>query len=192
MTTSDKRQRLVEAARVLFHRQGYAGTPLADVAEESGVPIGNLYYYFKTKQALAEAVVDLRLEEIEAMVTDAERESEPARRLEMALRTHEEGAEEVARYGCPYGCLAQEFERMGGPLGRRSARLLESERSWMKRQFLAMGYDTPAADSLSLELLAGLHGAMVVGHSFRSAAVIRKRFASLREWIHTRAAEAGA
>ncbi len=136
-------------------------------------------------------MVDRRLEEVESLVVEAERESEPAKRLQSFLQVHDERADDLALYGCPFSCLAQEFERMGGSLGRRSARLLERQCSWMKRQFVAMGHAPDQADSLSLELLSALHGAMVVGHSFGSADIMRTRFQALAVWIDERAAQVG-
>ena len=54
---TDKRTRLIETAAKLTHEHGFNRTSLADIAEESGVPLGNVYYYFKTKEALGEALV---------------------------------------------------------------------------------------------------------------------------------------
>jgi AcrR family transcriptional regulator len=44
-----KRDRLIAGARETIHRQGVEATTLADIAEASGVPLGNVYYYFKSK-----------------------------------------------------------------------------------------------------------------------------------------------
>ena len=52
---TDKRVRLIEAAKVLIHQQGFHLTTLADIAQEADVPLGNVYYYFKTKEAIGEA-----------------------------------------------------------------------------------------------------------------------------------------
>ena len=54
---SDKRARLMEAAKTLIHRKGFYLTTLADIADESGVPLGNVYYYFKTKEMIGEIVI---------------------------------------------------------------------------------------------------------------------------------------
>ncbi len=55
--SADKRAELVAAATGLLHEQGFHRTTLADVAERASVPLGNVYYYFRTKEALAEAVI---------------------------------------------------------------------------------------------------------------------------------------
>ncbi len=45
----------------LAYRNGFSETSLADIAEAAHVPIGNVYYYFKTKEELGGAVVERRL-----------------------------------------------------------------------------------------------------------------------------------
>src|SRR6267143_1760784 len=59
----DKRTRLIETATKLAYGRGFRETSLSDIAEAARVPVGNVYYYFKTKEELAEAVVERRLEE---------------------------------------------------------------------------------------------------------------------------------
>src|SRR6516165_3905370 len=44
-----KRDRLIAAAVLLLHRHGVERTTLADIAKAADVPVGNVYYYFKTK-----------------------------------------------------------------------------------------------------------------------------------------------
>src|SRR6266404_7493855 len=65
-THIDKRSRLVSAAVGLAYRNGFGATSLADIAREAKVPLGNVYYYFKTKDEIGEAIVELRLEELSA------------------------------------------------------------------------------------------------------------------------------
>src|SRR5256885_15370115 len=60
----DKRQRLVEGARLLLHQQGVEKTTLADIAQAANVPAGNVYYYFKTKDELVQAAIDAQAQDI--------------------------------------------------------------------------------------------------------------------------------
>ncbi|NJL28443.1 MAG: TetR/AcrR family transcriptional regulator, partial [Thermoanaerobaculia bacterium] len=76
-----KRERLIAAARDVIYRQGYGPTTLAHVAEASGVPLGNVYYYFKTKDALVEAVIETRLEQVRSQLEAAERRAHAAARI---------------------------------------------------------------------------------------------------------------
>src|SRR5712675_1199547 len=63
-THIDKRSQLVSAAVGLAYQFG--ATSLADIAREAEVPLGNVYYYFKTKDEIGEAIVELRLAELSA------------------------------------------------------------------------------------------------------------------------------
>ena len=46
---NDKRDRLIDAANDLIYQQTFNATTLADIAAKANVPLGNVYYYFKTK-----------------------------------------------------------------------------------------------------------------------------------------------
>src|SRR4030042_5862164 len=52
------KHKVVKAARHLFKYQGYKNTTIEDISEASGVKRGNLYFYFKSKEELAFAVID--------------------------------------------------------------------------------------------------------------------------------------
>lgn len=61
------RTALLATSRRLFAAQGYAGAGTEDVVREAGVTRGALYYHFKDKQALFDAVVQAEA----ALVLDA-------------------------------------------------------------------------------------------------------------------------
>jgi AcrR family transcriptional regulator len=52
------RSRLLDAARQLFMRQGYAVTTMVQVVRLAGTSIGNCYFYFPNKEALLRGVVE--------------------------------------------------------------------------------------------------------------------------------------
>ena len=64
---TDKRSRLIQTAVKLAYRHGFRTTSLADIAEAAKVPVGNVYYYFKTKDEIGEAIVEQRLLEFRAL-----------------------------------------------------------------------------------------------------------------------------
>ena len=55
---TDKRDRLIQTAVTLVHQQGFHHTTLADIAQQAQVPLGTVYYFFKTKEAIGEALVE--------------------------------------------------------------------------------------------------------------------------------------
>ncbi|MFY0625645.1 MAG: TetR/AcrR family transcriptional regulator [Reichenbachiella sp.] len=49
---ADKRIEILEAAKVLFNRQGYSKTSVDDISQAVGMRKSSLYYYFKNKEDL--------------------------------------------------------------------------------------------------------------------------------------------
>src|SRR5215470_7953066 len=92
-----KRERLVESARVLIHEQGAHRTTLADVAERAEVPLGNVYYYFKSKDELIGAVLDGYRQEAAALIAAFERHRSPQARLKALVQNWADMREMVAR-----------------------------------------------------------------------------------------------
>jgi AcrR family transcriptional regulator len=50
-------QRIKEAARKLFTQKGFAGTRTRDIAEEAGINLALLNYYFRSKQKLFDLIM---------------------------------------------------------------------------------------------------------------------------------------
>lgn len=54
-------ERLIEAARNLFHERGFERTSVEDILKASGVARSNFYYHFNGKEALAKAVLEAQM-----------------------------------------------------------------------------------------------------------------------------------
>ena len=54
---TNTRNKILETARVLFEQKGYNGVSIKTIADAVGISTGNLTYYFKQKEDLAEALV---------------------------------------------------------------------------------------------------------------------------------------
>ena len=52
------RRRLLEAGRDLVHARGFAASGVKDITDAAGVPKGSFYAYFRSKEALAEAILE--------------------------------------------------------------------------------------------------------------------------------------
>jgi AcrR family transcriptional regulator len=184
----NRRAQIVRAAAAVLYARGYDGTTLALVAEQARLPLGNLYYYFKTKDELTSAVVDARIAELGALFASAERggQASPLRCIRRFLAAFEAGAEGIVAQGCPYGSLMQEMARRRDALSRKAAGLFEVQLTWLSRQFRALG-EGARADDRAAELICAIQGACLLGLALHDPAVFRRR---LRE-ISRRLADRG-
>src|SRR5260221_835456 len=100
-TKSDKRSRLIRTAVKLAYRHGFRETSLADIAEAAKVPVGNVYYYFKTKDEIGEAIVEQRLLEFRALREQWDKTGSPKERLQACVENTLENRDVLARGGVP-------------------------------------------------------------------------------------------
>lgn len=180
--TRNKRERLIEAAKLAFYRQGVAATTLADVAALARVPLGNVYYYFRTRDDLLAAVIDAHLREIRARFAQWDQDPHPRQRLLALLQCERDGQHELARYGCPYGSLGQELDKQDTPAAASAAQLLEVHVAWAAEQFRLLGKGSAEARELAVDLIASLQGAFLLSCSLRSPALLDRRIDRLQTW----------
>lgn len=176
-----KRERLVENARVLIHEQGVQRTTLADIAERADVPLGNVYYYFKTKDDLVAAVVDDHLGKVRALLARLDSRRSPKARLKGLTQNWADSAELVARSGCPLGSLCSELAKSDSDGPRAGSELFQLLTSWVEAQFRELGR-RDAAD-LALMLLSGVQGAALLSNSFHDESIMRRQVRQLDRWI---------
>lgn len=53
-----RRKAILEGAKDLFARQGYAATSISDIVRATGYPVGSIYTYFKSKEDIVKAIID--------------------------------------------------------------------------------------------------------------------------------------
>src|SRR5439155_22392228 len=160
----DKRTRLIETATKLAYGRGFRETSLADIAEAARVPVGNVYYYFKTKEELAEAVVERRLGEFRAAREGWDRLSSPKERLLAFVGSVHANREQLARGGCPVGGLCSELHKEGGALAENSAALFTEPMGWLDEHFRGAGHEEDARE-LAVRLFRAWQGMDAVAHA---------------------------
>ena len=185
MTTMLKRDRLIEAAKAKFYQQGVARTTLADIAQQAQVPLGNVYYHFRTKEALVEAVVQAHTQELQSLFRKWERIADPCQRLLALLQTAREQEHVLARYGCPHGSLCQELNKEDGQMVNVAAQIFEVYLDWTETQFRLLGKDEQEAKDLAIDLISSLQGTYVLTAIFRSPELLERKLQRLEMWIRT-------
>ena len=179
-----KRDRLVVAALDLVHRQGVLATTLAQVAQAAGVPVGNVYYYFKTKDDLVRGVIDARAQQARAMLASLEAAHvDPAARLKALAHSWVEMRDLVVRYGCPFGTLSMELDKREDGLDREAAILTSLILDWAQQQFRAMGRHD--ARELAITLFAGVQGGSQLASALRDPDLLTGHVHRIEQWIDT-------
>jgi len=180
--TPDKRRRLVNAATKLFYQQGFSRTTLAHIATVADVPLGNVYYYFKSKEALGLALVEQRLADDRARRARWDRLPDPKDRLVAFVQMTLDNRRRLARSGCPIGSLCTELHKEDGPLPAQASRPFAEWLSWLEQQFRALGHGGEAPGNAA-HMLAVLQGATVLTHSFGTPKYIENEARQLMDWI---------
>jgi TetR/AcrR family transcriptional repressor of nem operon len=178
-----KRERLVASAGELLHQQGVGGTTLADIAQAAAVPVGNVYYYFKTKDDLVRAVIEAQTDQVEAMLTSFDALPQPADRLKALVRRWEQMREVVARYGCPFGTLASELDRRDDGLDLAAAGPIRRILDWAEIQIRHLG--PRDARELATTLFAGVQGGALLASALRDPDLMSTQVRHLERWIDT-------
>ena len=180
----DKRARLIETARKLAYRNGFRETSLADIAKAAGVPVGNVYYYFKTKEELAEAVVERCLEEFRVARAEWDRLSSPKERLLAFAGSIHANREQLAHGGCPLGGLCTELHKEGGALAKKSAALFDEPMRWLEEQFRAVGHEKDSRE-LAVHFFSAFQGMAAVALGTNDREVVVMEAKRLKDWIGT-------
>jgi TetR/AcrR family transcriptional repressor of nem operon len=131
--SSDAREKILTAAQSLIELRGYSALGVAEICKAAGVPKGSFYYFFKSKEALALAVLD---EQWEAQRSDWARvlqdDAEPLSRLrrlfedtEAGLRSGQQSCGTVS--GCMFGNLTLELSNQTEPIRKRLQQIFEAQ-----------------------------------------------------------------
>lgn len=181
--------RATEAARQLFFERGFHATSIADVLARSGLNAGSLYYHFKSKDHLLEAVMRGYLDMLEPFVMGPARDAhgaDPIARIFALLdgyRRQLVGSGFLL--GCPVGGLAIEISTTH-PAAR--ALVVENFAAWQAtvRGWIVEAQATKALgasalpDALASFVLVTMEGAMVVAKARQSTEPWDQAIACLR------------
>jgi TetR/AcrR family transcriptional regulator, transcriptional repressor for nem operon len=176
-----KRERLVASAGDLLHRNGVSATTLAQVAEAADVPVGNVYYYFKTKDDLVRAVIDTRSDQVRAMLDSLQSRRSPGARVKALAQQWVVMRDLVARYGCPFGTLAPEFDRGDDRPDGVAAMPIRLILDWAEDQFRQMGRRD--ARDLAVAFFAGVQGGALLANALRDPDIMTSQVRHLERWI---------
>lgn len=89
---TDRRHKIVSAARDRFTSQGYDGTAIGDIAGDLGISKAAVGYYFPTKDAFIDEYVEPFLDDLEHLVVEADNREEAVAGYLRAVIAHHDVA----------------------------------------------------------------------------------------------------
>lgn len=179
---ADKRRRLTAAAAQVLHEQGVERTTLADIARVADVPVGNVYYYFKTKDELVQAALSEHSAHLDELTGRLDQLSDPLDRLKALIEAWVGQRDLAARYGCPTGTLAVELDkRADGSLDAQAGAVIRRLLDWAGHQFRALGLPDP--DDLAVTLVSAYQGMSLLANALRDPDIMTRQGARLLHWL---------
>lgn len=177
MTGNETREHIIQTGAELILRNGFRATGINTVLDESGVPKGSFYYYFRSKNDFGLAVIDAYAEgyrdRLDATLGDHRRT--PLERIRLYLDTAAgDVAESDYSKGCLIGNLGQELAAQNDAFRER---LNDVFANWERRfrDCIAEGQqqgevssEVDATEAASL-LLSGWQGALLRSKLTRSS-----------------------
>ncbi len=179
----NKKERLIDSAATLFHRNGLMATSLADIARHADIPIGNVYYYFKTKDDLAIAATQRRKEQFAASyILLSENIADPRARLVEAVNYYNTVCAEYARYGCPIGKIISDTDSEKDALAKLASSIFVDFVNWAKIQFEQLGHEEDAK-KYAISVMAGIQGSIIMAKSMQNSQIIAVELERLITWL---------
>jgi TetR/AcrR family transcriptional regulator, transcriptional repressor for nem operon len=189
------RERIVEAARELFFKQGYTATGVAQVLKVADANSGSLYYFFPSKEDLLVAVLEKYRSMLEPRVLKPafSRTNDPIERLFAVLEGYRLLLEATGfELGCPIGNLALEISN-SQPEARRL--IIENFNAWCDaiRRLIENAADRFPRDiepaALATHVLATMEGSVMLARAYRSFEPFDQAVRLLRDYIERLIAE---
>jgi len=186
MDAPPTRGRILEAARRLFHEQGYGATAVSTILREANAHSGSLYHLFPSKEALLAAVLEAYPSLLHPLVTGPVEEAlgDPVERVFGLLDFYRRGLEASGcRLGCPIGNLALEVSdshpEMRPLLERNLAAWSATVEGWLAE---AVERFSPGTDLTALArfVLTVMEGAVLQARAAGSLAPFDASVACLR------------
>lgn len=76
--TTERRAEILRSAAAAFHRRGYGGASVREIADAVHMTKGNLYYYFKNKEEILFFCHDYSLDILLGLLANIEKDTRPA------------------------------------------------------------------------------------------------------------------
>lgn len=165
-----RRDALVQSAAGLFWTNGYGATSLADVAARANVPLGNLYYYFKTKADLALGVANLFVDQTELLIAAVcEAETDSRKRLQLLVERIRATQGERVTYGCPIAAACRDFRIHAPDAAERAAESYSILMGFIAQELARTGARPSVGIARARQVISDWQGGIALAHGLQQS-----------------------
>ena len=169
--TPGSKERMIAKAAELFRKQGYSGTGLKQIVEESGTPKGSLYFHFPGgKEELGIAAVNYACAvRMEANQKAFDETSSAVDAIVSLVRSSRDGlVASKFEDGCPIATLVLETAATSDPLQETCSKAWNAWEELFRERLTREGHDSRRAKRLATVALALMEGGMLLSRGYRS------------------------
>lgn len=165
-----------------FHHDGVAASSIANIANDAGVPPGNVFYYFRSKEALTDAVIERWCARVRQALEEGEGGADPLDRLRNFVLSAKHRRQAYTDFGCPLAALNNDLRNAPPAMASNGGRPLAMIRAWLNEQFLLV-LDAEQSQDHADFCLAGLQGSFALAHANGDPHIVSRTADHLIKWI---------
>lgn len=178
------REHILSSADQAFYQFGYTATAFSRLAECAGIPKGNFYYYYKTKDAILEDVLQRRLQLIQTQLVQwNQSSSDPRKRILCFIQMLMDNADNLSRLGCPIGTINAELGKSEIADQKLARSLIVAYVDWLREQFSVL-VNEEQAQGLALHLMVMAEGAALLAHAYGDQHIIELEAERMKTWLY--------
>jgi len=183
-----RREALVEAAAQSFWIDGYKAASLARIARRADVPVGNVYYYYKSKADIAEAVAANFVRQTNDLIEGIERDaSEPRERLALLVSRLRDSQASRVRFGCPIHAAIRGFRGDAPEASKLAARSFEMLADFIGGEFKRSGTRPSVANLQARACVATWQGGIALAYALQEPPALAEAFHRMEQLMGIRA-----
>ena len=163
---SDKKLRLIKSAKKLFYEQGINNTTLASIAYLADIPLGNVYYYFKSKESIILSVIEYKRNDIKKKLNEINKIKNVKDRLKRFIYEEVKNDKNIINDGDNIGALCQELCKENNKISNAIANIMKEIINWCKKQFLYLGKKEKSS-RYAIILVSNIQGLNLLNFTFK-------------------------
>lgn len=179
-----RREALVLAAAESIWLDGFAASSLAKIAARADVPLGNVYYYYKTKADIAMAVADLFVTQTQNLIEDiVAAHPKPKDRLGVLVGKLRATYKERVQHGCPIYSAVREFQTGAPAASKRAAESFEILNAFVADELKRSGVRPSVANLQARNFVSAWQGGIVLAHALGESSVLTEAFLRMERLV---------